>query len=394
MRHFCTYFDFNYANRGLVLYDSLVRHSRQPFILWILCFDPETFALLHDLALPNTRLISLDQFEANDEDLRALKPQRSKVEYYWTCTPSLPLYILRQHPGVDLITYLDADMCFYQDPQPLFDELGQGSIAIIEHRYAERHLSHVTTSGIYNVGWLTFRNNPDGLACLEWWRARCNEWCFARYEDGKFGDQLYLDDWPTRFDGVVVLQHKGANVAPWNIERYQIHTTDHTLNVDEQPLLFFHFHGLKLVSSRLFQPTGLGYRFRPWLIHQLYLPYVARLQVFSARMELPRPSHPIPWWEAIQGLLGRRYCLTRPRWLSVLLWWTAQSGSIELQRGQLAYQERCLAETRWRLALALFWNPTYLSNRWFVAMWLESLIGTESMQRVRDWRSLRSYQQS
>ena len=33
-----------------------------------------------------------------------------------------------------------------------------------------------------------------GLKALKWWRDRCLEWCYARIEDGKFGDQFYIED--------------------------------------------------------------------------------------------------------------------------------------------------------------------------------------------------------
>ena len=167
------------------------------------------------------RLIALEQFEAGDSDLLKAKAERSLVEYFWTCTPSLPLFIFDHYPEVQLITYLDADLCFYADPQPIFDEMEDNSILIIDHRYPPEHAHLAAISGIYNVGLLAFRRDDRGLACLHWWRDRCLEWCFTRSEDGKFGDQKYLDDWPQRFSGVAVLQHKGAGLAPWNAAQYK-----------------------------------------------------------------------------------------------------------------------------------------------------------------------------
>ena len=77
---------------------------------------------------------------------------------------------------------------------------------------------------------------------LNWWRESCNAWCYARLEDGKFGDQKYLDDWTIRFEGVHVLENLGGGVAPWNIQQYKF---------EEKPfeLVFYHFHGFKFLEN-------------------------------------------------------------------------------------------------------------------------------------------------
>jgi hypothetical protein len=236
-RNFCTYFDKNYLLRGLALYRSLEKHCPD-FTLWILCFDDESFALLEKMRLGRARLIRLSDFE--DDRLRAAKAGRKLYEYYWTCTPSLPAYILAKDPSIDSIAYIDADMLFYASPEPIFAEMGSDSILIIPHNYSPQHAHRAATSGIYNVGLLIFKNDERGRACLSWWRERCIEWCFDRAEGGKFGDQKYLDDWTTRFPGVHVLAHQGANVASWNIDSW---------DRAHWPLLFFHFHGLKMYLS-------------------------------------------------------------------------------------------------------------------------------------------------
>lgn len=45
---------------------------------------------------------------------------------------------MQNHPEIAFITYLDADLMFYSHVQPLFDEIGDASIAIIEHRFSPR----------------------------------------------------------------------------------------------------------------------------------------------------------------------------------------------------------------------------------------------------------------
>ena len=122
MYYFCTYFDSNYLTRGLALYRSLVRHAA-PFRLWVLCFDDLAYETLQRLNLHEVVPISLRDFEDGDEELLQAKGNRSRIEYYFTCTPTLPLYILRNCSEVDVITYLDADLFFFSDPSPIYEEL-------------------------------------------------------------------------------------------------------------------------------------------------------------------------------------------------------------------------------------------------------------------------------
>ena len=116
---------------------------------------------------------------------------------------------------------------------------------ITPHRFSPEYAAQAI-NGIYNVQFLTFRRDRSGLECLRWWHDRCIEWCYYRLEDGKLGDQKYLDDWPERFDGVHVLEHKGGGLAPWNITQYDVGAIDGRVIVDEDPLVFFHYHRVKL----------------------------------------------------------------------------------------------------------------------------------------------------
>ena len=139
------------------------------------------------------------------------------MEYYFTLTPSLPLYIFNHFGEVDLITYLDSDLYFFSDPKPIYDEIRTSSIAIIGHRFSS-NLRHLDERGVYNVGWMSFRRDKNALDCLEWYRERCIEWCYDRVEEYRYADQKYLDKFPKLFNEVHIIQCKGANLAPWNID--------------------------------------------------------------------------------------------------------------------------------------------------------------------------------
>jgi len=220
----------------------------------------------------------LRDFEKGDEELLSAKNNRSQIEYYFTCTPSLPIYIFRNHSEVDVITYLDADLFFFSNPSPIYDELGDNSILIVGHRFPPR-LKDMESHGIYNVGLLSFRKDANGLQCINWWRQRCLDWCYDRVENGKFADQKYLDDWPTRFPGIVVLQHKGAGLAPWNVANYSFSLKNGMVNIDSQPLVYFHFHTFKQISRLLYDPNFKTYKVHSnfMLKKNIYTPYIRQL---------------------------------------------------------------------------------------------------------------------
>jgi hypothetical protein len=265
---FCTLFDVNYLPRGLALHASLQTVEPQAQ-LRAFCMDDCAHRVLAELRLPGLTAVSLGELEQHDLDLARVKVDRTQVEYCWTATPSVIRYSLTREPELEGITYLDADVFFFSNPEPLFAELGADSIQIVPHRYAPAYRHQVRTSGIYNVEWLTFRSDERGRRALDWWRERCLEWCYDRLEDGKLGDQMYLDDWPERFEGVEVLRHVGGGLAPWNVANYTLRQHDGRIWVDDVPLVFYHFHSLKL-SGRFGRTTAPGSARSPLLWSSRY----------------------------------------------------------------------------------------------------------------------------
>jgi len=284
-RHFCTYFDRQYLSRGLALRGSLARHC-PAFRLWALCMDDVSYDVLSRMRLPGLEPIALEELEAYDRPLAAVKPHRERLEYYFTCTPSLPGFLFERQPEIDLLTYLDADLFFFDSPEPIFDELRPASIGIIEHRFPP-HLRDWGRYGIYNVGWVSFRRDAAGQECLRWWRERCIEWCYDRCEDGRFADQKYLDDWPDRFRNVVSLRHGGANVAPWNVMQYCVESVKGRAHIDGTPLIFYHFHGFRRRSRWVYDTSlshygaGAGRALRG----RVYRPYARAVATAAAEVE-------------------------------------------------------------------------------------------------------------
>lgn len=269
-KHFCTLFDSNYLTRGLALYESL-KHFDEDFELYVVCFDQLAFDVLSSLRLPSIAPIRLSDFES--AELLEIKSSRTPVEYCWTCTPHVIRYVLETY-GLDEVTYLDADLYFFDKPSVLLDEFhaSGASVLITEHRYTPEY-DLTAESGVYCVQFMTFKSDGKGMTVLQWWQNRCTEWCYCRVEEGKMGDQKYLDHWTTMFEGVHVLQHLGGGVAPWNVQQYKL---EEGPIVDDSPVVFYHFHSLKWISYNQFY---LGnYELPESSVRLFYRPYFASLK--------------------------------------------------------------------------------------------------------------------
>jgi len=278
MRFYCTLIDHNFLARWLALYESISRYGHA-FRIWVLCIGVECEAALAKLALPNVELISLTDFEHGQDALLKAKGNREAIGYYYTCKSFLLLYVFKHFTQVDCLSYVDADLYFFGDPAAVFQEISNHSVAITPHRFPEQ-IKSMERYGLYNAGWVTFRRDANGLACLEHWRDQCLEWCGDYYDNDRYADQKYLDAWPEQFHGVKILNHPGINAAPWNLGNCRITSGPHGLEVNGQRLLLFHFSRLKRLTRSIYNPRWEGYHVHStaFLRRKLYSPYLEHLE--------------------------------------------------------------------------------------------------------------------
>ena len=306
--NYCTLFDSFFLSRGLALYYSL-SETTPAFKLYVFPFDKKASNVLRAMALDNLIIVEQEEFE--NEELLKIKSERTRGEYCWTCTPVIVDFCI-QHFNLSHCTYLDADLLFFSSPNKLIDEMGKNSVLITKHRYTPRY-DRSKIHGKYCVQFVTFKNNEAGRNVLTWWKNACIDWCFDRVEDGKFGDQKYLDDWPTRFPGIYDLPNEGAGLAPWNIQQYEIIIGKGPLKIgnkassQEWDVIFYHFHWLRFLAElRVDMGT---YALSMAAKEVFYKPYIRKLasyhtqlkrygvmppvQLYSTKSGVPIPLHKI-----------------------------------------------------------------------------------------------------
>ncbi len=257
---YCTLFDSNYIDKGAVTIDSFLEHNTSSK-MYVLCMDEKCHEILNEeyKEIDRITFVTLSEFLNKCERLKKVREDRSPGEFSWSCASSLLQYVFDVY-GEECVTYIDADLSFYNDPDILVNEMleKEKEVLIVEHRFKENFAGRQMQkfAGRFCVEFNTFLNTEKSREVLDKWVDDVISSCASDPESGKpLGDQGYLDEWPEKYDCICICDNPGAGIAPWNIDRY----TKDDLNSDkiifdkkkEIDPIFYHFQGLKYESDSI-----------------------------------------------------------------------------------------------------------------------------------------------
>jgi hypothetical protein len=284
MNHFVTVFDGLFLPQFVALARSFERRA-SGYTLWALCVDSTAADAVTTLRLPNVAVIPWVELE--DATYRSIKAARGPGEYCWTITPRAVREVMARVPSGSVVTYVDADVWLLGDPSSILDEFTRSGAAtmVMSHGFSPQY-DKGNENGRYVVQFLPFLT-PQGLPIVEDWEARCLSSCSTDTSDGHFGDQTYLDDWPSTFGSLVAeSRHPGRVLAPWSMDRFPV-----------SEAVAFHFHGLRLLGQGR---VWLGdHRVSRRLADRVYRPYLDDLGAavsmlaaagFEERAQTQRPG--------------------------------------------------------------------------------------------------------
>lgn len=236
--YFCTLFDSNYVSKGIALYLSIESHT-DDFTLYVMGMDRKCQEILTALGFKHMQVECID--DVQDVALVEARGNRSRAEFCWTCGSFFTDYFLHKYNLPD-ITYLDSDLMFYNSPKVVFDELygNKASVGLTPH------FTQSTLFGRYCVQYVYFKNDEEGTKALTWWKNECLKWCYSKLEDGKYGDQKYLDRFAERFDNVYDIDNRGVGIAYWNMYHYRYRNGMVSYKGQEWPVVFFHYSGINI----------------------------------------------------------------------------------------------------------------------------------------------------
>lgn len=250
-------------------------------------FEPQAYALSQSLQKFNFKLLlvsvgSLSTFISEEENIQIIRYEdivpisiinklkdRSSAEFVSSITPFIFRSLL-QKLDYEILTYLDADIFFYNNPKVILNDFikSYSSILITKHNFEKIYDSSKRT-GEFCVQFISAKKNKNSIEILSNWSDQCIEWCYYKFENGKFGDQKYLDDWPKFYkNAVYIVENPNFCLAPWNINKFF-----------SNDIVFYHFHSLRILSSYKILMVH-GYYLNYEIIENIYKPYLKNLDFF------------------------------------------------------------------------------------------------------------------
>ena len=275
-------------SRGLAMMESIQKTSDAPIKFTVLAMDDSTSQFLQSIKIANLQVIHLNDF--TDTEFQTLAQVRPFRELCWTAASCLVRHIFKIDAESDFIIYVDSDCYFYSDILEMTTNWAGGSnIFVHEHRYSPLRKLWEDSAGRFNVGVVGFRGKSDeAWKCLERWRLQVIAVCELNPEKGLCGDQAYLNEWPDLYPGLQIMRSAGEGAAPWNVEPLLARRNKKKVLVDEQILIFYHFHALRLginkklriLCSKLAYGYVIPFSFRKFV----YSPYLRHLRTINRRL--------------------------------------------------------------------------------------------------------------
>lgn len=160
----------------------------------------------------------------------------------------------------EIAVYLDPDLLFFSKFQEIYDET---KIAYItphivtpqgkEYKGQQKD-NLILRCGIYNCGFIAFRNSIKSIQILDWWCDKLQDFAYNDPWLGYFTDQRWIDFLPVFFsnDELKIIKNPGCNFAPWNYFERKIDKTPENFFVvnsrngkfeGSYPLCFIHASG-------------------------------------------------------------------------------------------------------------------------------------------------------
>lgn len=199
-------------------------------------------------------------------DFDNLWKKYSIIEFCTCVKPFYFQYFINNFADLEYLYYLDPDTFVYGNLNIIEKEFGMdGRILLTPHIVTPINLDNkmpteslFLTHGIYNLGFLGFKNPENKNELLDWWSERTYNLGYNQPWNGLFVDQLWFNLAPLFFNDIIISKNPGLNMAPWNLhERHLSQINGINMVNDDFILIFYHFSNYKHNDSN--NLAGISY---------------------------------------------------------------------------------------------------------------------------------------
>lgn len=248
-----------YLSRFYCLANSLINQNVK---IYILCFDDYSFKHIRR-KFKNKRVIPLElsDIEKFDKKLKENIISRSLIDKIVTSRPVFLKYLFLRFK-LNHVFLLDSDIFFFSKAERLLKIVQKASVAYCDHCYSRQQKLLNKLYGRFNGGFIYIKKDINGKNFLKQWSILCKKWCTFEPHNGKFSDQKYLENLRSKIKNLKIISQPGINLAPWNLENKKIYTINKKIFVNEEELIFFHFHGIRAISRKIYLLGLSNYLFK------------------------------------------------------------------------------------------------------------------------------------
>jgi glycosyltransferase involved in cell wall biosynthesis len=245
--------NFNYVGRALTLARSVKKYDPSiHFVLLLvepqLGFQPEVKGRLLECDDGNTfdEILTISDLDlSQNNELQ----NYSVVEMCTAVKGQAAVQLLARKTSL-FVTYLDPDLFFYGSLEQIRGEHSNGDVLLTPHLnhipYLENiilndEIAGVMRHGIFNLGFISFKNTKNGRDIASWWADKLNTSSRVDYENGLFTDQKWWDLSQIYFKNISIIKNDGWNMAPWNVSERRLVSLNPPMLDSGNDLFFFHF---------------------------------------------------------------------------------------------------------------------------------------------------------
>jgi hypothetical protein len=160
--------------------------------------------------------------------------------------PSVLRYLLDR--DYDRVFYFDPDIQVFAPLAAVMDPLKENDIVLTPHVTEPVPLDgkrpteiDLLRGGSYNLGFIGVANTSGARAMIAWWAERLERHCLNDVTSGLFFDQKWIDLVPALFPRTAIVQHRGCNVAYWNLHSRPLGESDPPRLASGEAVIFFHY---------------------------------------------------------------------------------------------------------------------------------------------------------